>query len=447
MIKFPCKCGYEFEVAEERAGEPLQCPRCMLLNEVPLLSDLADLENDGTIRLEPIPIEEEGKREEELRRTYLPRRQDDDGNDIDMRNTFEQFVNAGADNIPLQLKDHLRPGAPRYDPVTGEMVRALSVRGDEAKPVIPIAVGPPMLQYQKNYQSPALAIWRAPLLLFTPSNGAVLLIMVGMQLAMLGVWILIGEFLLFGALIPAFIYMLTIAHVANIVEETGPEEKDELPTPMRGASWYEDVWMPFWRFAISFVICYWPAFLVLFARAFGLKASHGTVINISRGLVLAGSFFFPAVLLTATAGGTYVNLRPDRVVGTITAIGVRYVLVALLWCASAWLFLHGTIGGIAWATSLTSMERAVEPPPHIGISVAEIAISIYLLHMFGWILGGLYRSCHDNFPWAFQRHIFTNRIEGRIVRHGKPMPRESKDPGILAPEPPPPRLHVRPVQE
>src|SRR3954454_9986290 len=65
MIKFPCKCGFEFEVAEEMGGQPLQCPRCMLLNEVPLLSDLNDMEQDGTIRLEPVSLEEEGKREAE----------------------------------------------------------------------------------------------------------------------------------------------------------------------------------------------------------------------------------------------------------------------------------------------------------------------------------------------------------------------------------------------
>src|SRR5438552_14101637 len=94
MIKFPCKCGFPFEVSEEMAGEPLQCPRCMLLNEVPLLSDLAELEQDGTIRIEPISIEEEGRREAELRRTYLPRRQDETGNDIDMRNTFQQLIDA-----------------------------------------------------------------------------------------------------------------------------------------------------------------------------------------------------------------------------------------------------------------------------------------------------------------------------------------------------------------
>src|ERR1051325_11309833 len=160
MIKFPCKCGFQFEVAEERAGEPLQCPRCMLLDEVPLLSDLADLENEGTIRIEPVSIEEEGRREAELRRAYLPRRQNDAGDDIDMRNTFEQLVEAGADEVPLELKDHVRPGAPKYDPVTGELIKPLTVRGDEAKEVIPIPAGPPTLHYQKNYEQPRGATWK-----------------------------------------------------------------------------------------------------------------------------------------------------------------------------------------------------------------------------------------------------------------------------------------------
>jgi hypothetical protein len=446
MIKFPCKCGFEFEVSDEMAGNPLQCPRCMLLNEVPLLSDLPDLEKDGTIRLEPISIEEEGKREAELKRAYLPRRQDEAGNDIDMRNTFERIVEAGADEIPIELKDHVRPGSPKYDPVTGELIKPLSVRGDEAKPVIPIATGPPTLHYQKNYQSPGMTIWKAPMLLFTPGSGAVLLIMVALQLVTLGVWVMIGSGLIFGIFIPAWVYMLTIAHIANIVEETGPEEKDELPTPMRGASWYEDVWLPYWRFTVAFAICYWPAFLTFFSRAVWLKAGPAATLSISGSLALLGSFFFPAVLLITVAGGTYINLRPDRVLGTIGAIGGKYFLVVILWCGAAWLFVVGTLGGIAWAVDLLALVKSFSRP-NLGISMAFNTAGVYLLHMFGWILGGFYRNCHDHFPWAFQRHISTRKIERRRVRHGKPIPLQAKDPGVLAPEPPPPKLRVKQVQE
>ena len=272
MIKFPCKCGFVFEVDQKMAGEPLQCPRCMRLNEVPLLSDLKELEEDGTIRLEPVSIEEEGKREAELKRTYMPRRHDDQGNEIDMRNTAEQMLEAGADEIPMELKDHLRPGAPKYDPVTGELIKPLTVRGDEAKAVIPIAPGPPTLHYDKEYHSAALAMWKAPMLLFAPGSAAVLLIMFALHILALGGWVVMGGGMFFAGFLPFFVYTLMIAHLANIVQEVGPEEKDELPTPLRGVSWYDDVFMPLWFFMFSLCLSYWPALLLYSSRAMWLRA-------------------------------------------------------------------------------------------------------------------------------------------------------------------------------
>src|SRR3954468_15732479 len=149
MIKFPCTCGFEFEVPGEMAGNPLQCPRCMRLNDVPLLSDLNQLEGDGTIRLEPIPLEEDGKREAELRRAFMPKRHTEEGEEYDLRATFEDVVEAGAGEVPLGMKDELRPGAPKYARVSGEWIKPMTMRGDEAQAVIPIAAGPPTLQYQK----------------------------------------------------------------------------------------------------------------------------------------------------------------------------------------------------------------------------------------------------------------------------------------------------------
>jgi hypothetical protein len=447
MIKFPCKCGFEFDVSDEMAGNPLQCPRCMLLNEVPLLSDLNDLEKDGTIRLEPVAIEEEGKREAELRRTYLPRRHDDAGNDIDMRNTFEQIVAAGAEDVPLELKDHVRPGTPKYDPVTGELIKPLTVRGDEAKPVIPITAGPPTLHYEKNYVSPALAIWKAPMLLFTPGSAAVLLIMFALHLVALGGWVVIGGGLFFAGFVPLFVYTLTIAHLANIVQETGPEEKDELPTPLRGVSWYDDVLMPYWYFMFSFALTYWPAFMVVLSRAMWLKAGPALTIEISGALALIGTFFFPAVLLTTATSGTYINLRPDRILGVIGAIGGRYILIVILWIGAALVYVIGMRETIASAANLVALFGTLPVSMPFGLSLALLAFGLYLLHMFSWVLGGLYRSCHRDFPWAFQRHISTRKVERRKVRHGKPIPLEAKDAGMLAPQPPPPKLRVKPVRE
>ncbi len=447
MINFPCKCGFQFEVPQDMAGNPLQCPRCMLLNEVPLLSDLAELENDGTIRLEPIPLDEEGKREAELKRTYLPRRHNDAGEEYDLRQTFEQVVEAGADEIPLELKDHVRPGAPKYDPVTGELIKPLTMRGDEARPVIPIPAGAPTLHYEKGYQSPGLAIWKAPMLLFTPGSAAVLLIMYAIHLVALGIWVMAGAGFIFAALFVLFIYVVSIAHLANIVEEVGPEERDELPTPLRGVSWYDDVILPYWHFTFSFGLCYWPFFLVLASRTFALKAGVGAVYLTSIGLGAIGTFFFPAVLLSTICSGTYVNLRPDRVLGVVGAIGGKYFFVVLLWIVGGFTYVVGTGCAIMWSVRLLAFIKPPRPPLAIGACLALMAVGLYLMHMFSWILGALYRSCHKDFPWAFQQHISTRKIERRKVRKFKPIPLEAKDVGVLAPEPPPPRLRAKPARE
>lgn len=447
MIKFPCKCGFEFEVADEMAGQPLQCPRCMLLNEVPLLSDLAQLEDDGTIRMEPITLEEEGAREQELKRTYLPRRHDETGEEIDMRQTFQQIIEAGADEIPMELKDQVRPGAPKYDPVTGELIKPLSVRGDEAKSVIPIATGPPTLHYDKTHHLSSLSMWQAPMLLFTPGSAAVLLIMFALHLLALAAWVVMGAGMFFAGFVPLFIYTLTIAHLTNVVQEIGPEEKDELPTPLRGVAWYEDVVLPYWYFTFSFALSYWPAFLVLASRAVLHRVGPLMALQIAGALAILGTFFFPVVLLITTTSGTYINLRPDRVLGTIAAIGGKYFLVGVLWAAAAFTYLLGMKASIEWSLNVVALFGRVKVSMPLGASLAMLAFGLYLLHMFSWSLGALYRSYHQEFPWAFQRHISTRKVERRRVPHDRPVPLEAKDPGVLAPEPPPPKLRVKPVQE
>ena len=89
-------------------------------------------------------------------------------------------------------------------------------------------------------------------------------------------------------------------------------------------------------------------------------------------------------------------------------------------------------------------------PVHLPVSVslALLALGLYLLHTFSWMLGAFYRSGHSDFPWMFQRHVSTRKIERRKVRYGKPIPVEAVDPDAPAPPPPvPPKLHVKPIQE
>ena len=151
MIDFACHCGYKFSVPQEMAGGVIQCPKCYLLADVPQLGDLKNIEKDGTFKVTELPPPDP-EQAEALLRAY--RRTDAAGNELDLRSTFEEVVTAGADEVPLELKDQVRPGAPKYDPETGELIEPMALRGDEAKRVIPIPQGPRTLQYLQDEPLP-----------------------------------------------------------------------------------------------------------------------------------------------------------------------------------------------------------------------------------------------------------------------------------------------------
>src|SRR5207244_10642824 len=84
---------------------------------------------------------------------------------------------------------------------------------------------------------------------------------------------------------------------------------------------------------------------------------------------------------------------------------------------AALIYMLGMRESIAKAMNLVAIFGKVRVNLPIGMSVTLVAVGVYLLHMFSWMLGGLYRSCHKDFPWAFQRHISTRKVERRPVRH------------------------------
>ena len=64
----------------------VQCPQCKRLVDIPIPGDLQSFEEDGTVKMDiPFKPDEEEDRLAELRRAYLPRRQETDGRDIDLR--------------------------------------------------------------------------------------------------------------------------------------------------------------------------------------------------------------------------------------------------------------------------------------------------------------------------------------------------------------------------
>ena len=130
MIRFHCTCQHLFETADDLAGGLVQCPKCGKLNDIPTLSDLAVIAEDGTYRIgiEEIDADAEARRLAELERAFARTRVDEYGAEIDLRPTMQDIRKAGADEVPLELKDEVRPGAPKYDPITGELIRPMDVR-------------------------------------------------------------------------------------------------------------------------------------------------------------------------------------------------------------------------------------------------------------------------------------------------------------------------------
>src|SRR4051812_34288589 len=96
MIEFPCRCGrYNFSVPTEMAGDSVQCPECRRLIDVPLMSDLAAMEDDGSLKLgAKVETPSEAEVVRKAMRAFTRERFDEHGNEIDMRATFDDVLHA-----------------------------------------------------------------------------------------------------------------------------------------------------------------------------------------------------------------------------------------------------------------------------------------------------------------------------------------------------------------
>ncbi len=408
MIDFPCKCGFRFSVPDDRAGTSFQCPGCGLLVDVPLLSDLASIDKDGTFKIEPFQVEDAQKREEELIRAYTPKRTDEEGGEeYDLRVTMEQIMAAGVDSRPLEEKDRPLPGAPRYDPETGELIEVVDVRPDDKKPPTVAPKGTPTLNYQ--HAEPPIPLWKVPVELFRTGSLVVMGMVLGLHILMLLVEIPVSIGFWFVYAFDVFLFFLIIAHFANVVEDIGVETADELPAPMRGAAWGEDLFRPAWRFICAMALCYLPANFV-----------YANSPMASMGLLVLGTLALPVVFLTLTTSGTWANMRPDRLIAVVGICGTRYAVAIILWIIAAATY----FGGFVMATRLsravarfvlhTSGSSAFAASELIigFVGLATLVGGIFFMHLFCWYLGLIYRRHHEQFPWLLQRHIPKPKILG-----------------------------------
>jgi hypothetical protein len=453
MIRFRCTCNHLFESDDNMAGGLVQCPDCGKLNDIPTLSDLALISDDGTYKIGIETEEEKANRLAELKRAFGRTRVDEYGAEIDLRPTMQDVQNAGADEVPLDLKDEIRPGAPKYDPITGELIRPMDVRtptaAEGAVPAIPVGAKP--LKYATSDVNVVTNGFQIFPQLFTLPNlvvmGCIFLTHLFLQVMTYAV---VFIFLL---LIPAYLFFiaLLIAHYANVIDETGPEVRDELPRPLRNVSWHDDMWGPFLNVMVAFGFAYGPGLACLL-----LNVPIAIRLSLFITLSLVATLLFPAILLTTTTSGTVLNLRPDRVIGVARTCGASYLVMVFGWLFAIGLYLFAVVGTMAALDSFfggsmgSGIWRIVY---HWAVQYPLLIVAIYVMHAYAWYLGLQYRRHHAEFPWVLQRYA-GRRPEGAAApRQGfTVLPKVDevaarvRQPKAAGKTAPPPRVAPRPVQ-
>lgn len=410
-------------MSDDFAGSSIQCPKCRRLVDVPTLSDIRTLTEDGTYKMGRLEIRDEPDRLAKLQRAFGPSRTDEDGNEIDLREKF------GDDAIPMEdddilevVKEEVIP--PKYDPVTGELVRAVPLKREPVKfdpATIPMAKA--VINYAAGDQKNEFNGWRIWPEMFRLPNLFVMSIVLVAHVALIMMAFPINSGLLIIA--PGFIFVACaiIAHYSNVVQEIAIDANDELPRPLRDLNWSEDIFGPFLHICFSLLLCYGPMF---FAFRFPAKFA----LAYAMGMFIVGTILFPAVFLTKTTSGTILNLAPDRLLRVISSLGLRYLFLVALWALALVVYLAGNLCAIVG--SLQTVWRTLSLPFGINVPLAVgyalLLIGIMLMHGFCWYLGLMYRTHHDGFDWHLQYHKRKKDIVRQ--RPGMTVAKPSLDPPI-----------------
>ena len=408
MIRFPCTCGQPYEVPEDQAGNSFQCTRCGLLIDVPALSDIKNMAADGTYGLDETPIEPHRSAAlEEMMIAFSRDKTDAYGNEKDLRNKQDDFLGIGEDPEELELADEGRPApkrvAPKYDPVTGELIRPLDVK-DTTRPAdadaVPVAKA--MIAYGRvrEGEQPFRASQILPAMFHFQNLIVVLVIFlvhVFLQLMLLPV--MIGMWLLAPALL--IVAGLICSHYAVVVNDIATEDKDEIPRPLRDFSWHDDLWGPFVHFSTATFLAYGPLIAVNW-----MPPRPALLVAYIASVVLFGTLVFPALFLTTTTSGHWLNLAPDRVLRVIGNLGLKYVLCVILWVSAVAGYGIG-LGGTMYAlATLFAPPGSMPGNPALVVAVAYplLIVGIFLMHVFCWYLGLQYRQYQPRFGWVLQSH-------------------------------------------
>ena len=408
MIRFPCICGQVYEVPEDQAGNSFQCTRCGRLVDVPPLNDLAHIQADGTYDIDETDLPKpESAKLDEMMIAYSREKVDQFGNEKDLRNTEADYAGLGAPEV-LEFADDGQPVgvrhvAPKYDPVTGELIRELDVKqtAPRAADADAVPVAKAMIAYARHRpgEAPFRASQIIPAMLTAPNMIVVLVIFIAhvflqvMNIAAMLIFFIVPAMLIFAGLI--------FAHYAVVVNDIATEEKDELPRPLRDFSWHDDLWGPFCHFFVSLALSYGPLIALNW-----MPDNPVLLVSYAVAALCFGTAVFPALFLTTTTSGHWFNLSPDRVLRVIGSLRFKYVLCIILWAVAAVSYAIG-IGGTSFAIRTLFMLPGAAPiNPWLVVVIAYplLVVGIFIMHVFCWYLGLQYREHHAQFGWLYQSH-------------------------------------------
>jgi hypothetical protein len=417
-----------FEVPMDLAGGTIQCPQCHVLADIPSLSDLPNLNPDGTFAFEDPEALPDPFTAGDLHKALTNRTTDSHGREKDLRMKVEHLQTVGVEEGPIRV-------VPRYDPETGELIRPLPLKDEAPIPVLAIATevdedsvdhldqaavpmpviplpdpGPSKsLGYAVGLTRKVVTMGTIGIELFMPANLAVMFFAyicyvlgyfatLGMATYTERFLVKVQPFLLLN--IPMW---LLLSHLGCVLEEIGPDAVDELPRPLRYFSFGDDIWNPAFRCTMAIVLCFAP---LCVGHALLNPLNPMTMpINLSLGLL--GAFFFPAIVLTTVTGTTILNLRPDRVAAVIRLAGMQYFASVMLFALAAIPSVYYLGNELLFPQKLTAPLFGILERP--GVMLLMLALTVYFLHLFAWHLGLIYRNGHDDYPWLAQRHIRTPR--------------------------------------
>src|SRR5205823_12569661 len=95
--------------------------------------------------------------------------------------------------------------------------------------------------------------------------------------------------------------------------------------------------------------------------------------------------------------------------GVVLAIGVSYILCVIYWALALVSYAAGIITAFLAIYKMFfiagTLPAYMNIPMYIGYPM--LIVGMFIMHGFCWYLALQYRKHHDNFGWAFQKHIRT----------------------------------------